>query len=114
MLTLLIGPLLSLLLSTLSDFGVNVPSSIGSLITQLVPVVQGLVADISAGGSPSAETITILQTLLPAIQAIKADTSLDPKYIQWATLLDDVLTKVLQNDQDAQTVIDPTKLTPEV
>jgi hypothetical protein len=114
MLTLLLGPLLNLLLSTLNEFGVNVPSSISSLVTQLFPVVQNLVADIQAGGSPSAETITILQTLLPAIQAIKADTMLDPKYIQWATLLDDVLAKVLTADQDAQTAVDPSKLLPEV
>lgn len=109
----LLSPLLNLLLSSLSDFGVNVPTSIENLIESLAPVVEDIIADIEKGGTPSAETVTILQQLAPAIAAIKADTSINPQYVQWATLLDDVLVSVLLADTEAQNKVDPTTLSPQ-
>jgi hypothetical protein len=110
MLTLLPGIALNLLLAALNGFGVNVPSNITALVTQLVPVVQKLISDISAGGSPSTETITIVQELVPAIQAVRMDTSLDPIYTEWASLLEEMVVNVTLADAAALKGVDPTKL----
>ena len=110
MFPLLIGPLISLAFSALQDFGVNVPSGIADLVAKLTPVVENIIQEVQSGQSPSAETIIVLQDIVPAIQAIKADTSIDPKYVAWATLLDRVLAGILANDAEAQKLIDPTKL----
>ena len=110
MLTLLPGIALNLLLTALNGFGVNVPANLQALITALVPVVQKLIADIQAGGTPSQETITIVQELVPAIQAVRQDTSLDPIYTEWASLLEEMVVNVTLADQDAMKSVDPTKL----
>ena len=110
MLTLLPGIAINILLAALSQFGVNVPSSITALVTQLVPVVEKLIADIRAGGTPSVEAVSIVQELLPAIQAVKADTTLDPRYIEWAGLLEEMVVNVTLADADALKGVDPTKL----
>jgi hypothetical protein len=110
MLVTLLPVLINLLLAALSSFGVDVPASISALVTQLGPVVEKIAVDIQGGGTPSAETVTILQDLLPAIQDVKADTTLDPKYVEWASLLDEMVVNVTIADQTAQQGINSSTL----
>jgi hypothetical protein len=110
MLTLLPGIAINILLAALNQFGVNVPPNIADLVTKLVPVVEKLIADIRAGGTPSVQTVSIVQELLPAIQAVRADTTLDPRYIEWANLLEEMVVNVTLADAEAQKGVDPTKL----
>ncbi len=110
MLVLLPGLLLNILSALLQQFGVNVPGNISALVTQLVPVVEKLITDLRDGGEPSEEVVSILQTLIPAIQAVKDDTTLDPRYTEWAGLLNEMVINVMLADKDAQTGVDPAKL----
>lgn len=110
MLTLLPGLLLNVLYALLEQFGVNVPANVSALVSQLIPVVEKLIEDLRLGGKPSDEVVTILQTLLPAIQAVKDDTTLDPRYTEWAGLIDAMVVNVTLADKDAQTGVDPAKL----
>jgi hypothetical protein len=110
MLTLLPGILLNILGATLRQFGINVPPNIAALVTQLIPVTQKLILDLHNGGTPSAEVVDVLQTLIPAIQAVKDDTTLDPRYAEWAGLLDEMVANVVVADKDAQAGVDPAKL----
>src|SRR5258708_4230475 len=102
MLTLLPALAVNLLLAALSDFGVDVPPNLSALASQLGPVMAKLMADIRLGGTPSTETVTILQDLVPAIQAVKDDTTLAPKYLEWANLLDAMVVNVTLADEDAR------------
>jgi hypothetical protein len=110
MLTLLPGIAINILLAALNSFGVDVPANITSLVTSLVPVVENLINDIKGGGTPSQETISIVQELLPAIQAVRTDTSLDPRFTEWATLLEEMVVAVTLADADALKGVDATKL----
>jgi hypothetical protein len=110
MLTLLPGIAINILLAALNQFGVNVPANITALVTQLVPVVEKLIADIRNGGTPSQETVSIVQELVPAIQAVKADTTLNPVYTEWAAALEEMVVNVTLADADALKGVDATKL----
>jgi hypothetical protein len=106
----LLPVLFNLVLSALSQFGVNVPPNLVALIGQLGPVVEKLITDLRAGSTPSAETVTILQDLVPAINAVKADTTLDPRFTEWANLLDAMVVNVTLADQKAQLGVNPANL----
>ena len=104
------GLALTIISALLGSFGVNVPDSISKLVSALTPAVQKLIEDLRNHGTPSEETVTILQDLLPVLQAVKADASVDPRFTEWAELLTEMITNVAIADADAQTLIDPDKL----
>jgi len=104
------GLALTLLSALLGTFGVNVPASIASLVSGLTPAVLSLIEDLRNRGTASDETVTVLQDLLPIIAAVKNDTTIDPRFTEWAELLTEMITNVAIADADAQKLIDPSKL----
>jgi len=104
------GLAFTILTALLGSFGVNVPESISKLVAGLTPAVQKLIEDLRNRGSASQETVTVLQDLLPVLAAVKADTSVDPRFTEWAELITEMITNVAIADADAQTLIDPDKL----
>lgn len=104
------GLAITIISALLGTFGVNVPASITNLVKGLTPAVQSLIEDLRNRGTASEETVTVLQDLLPIIAAVKNDTSLDPRFTEWAELLTEMITNVAIADADAQKLIDPAKL----
>jgi len=104
------GLAITIISALLGTFGVNVPASVTALVAGLTPAVQNLIEDLRNHGTPTEETVTVLQDLLPIIQAVKNDTTLDPRFTEWAELLAEMVANVAIADADAQKLIDPTKL----
>ena len=106
----IIGLIISVLPGILTAAGVASPQWT-ALIAQLASVIPGLIAQLATGGTPTADSISFLQTIQKELATLKADTSLDPEALDKADSLNLAVTEALEAYVQAETVCDPSNLT---
>jgi len=111
MLALILPILLSALPMLLQAFGVISPS-LANLIASLTSAIPALIAKLEAGGTPTADELALLQAFQAEIVALQSNTTLDPSDLALASALNDALSKAIAAYQTAETVDDPSTLTP--
>lgn len=111
MLAIMLPILLGALPTLLQAFGVVSPS-LASLIASLTSAIPTLIAKLTAGGTPTADELALLQAFQSEISALQANTDLDPADLALAAALNEALAKAIAAYQTAEIVDDPSTLTP--
>lgn len=111
MLTSILTLIGAFLPNILQSFGVISPA-IANLISQLEGVIPGLVAKLTAGGTPTDDELALLQAFQAEIVALQQNTTLNPQDLAIAAALNSALTDALAAYQEAVLKDDPSDLTP--